>query len=335
MRTLKLLALAAVSVAALSSAMLPAAAIAQDKIELKYTVPSVPTDLHTQAMKVFKEKLEALAPGRFKIMLFDSGSLFAQGADLDALQRGNAEMTYVSFQLIADAIPEYGLFTAGYLFQSPEHYRKVLASDLGKEFKQKVVEEMGIHLLDVCYLGTRQLNLRTVRKVSTPADLAGVKLRMPSSDAWLFLGKALGANPSPLPFGEVYMALQTGIMDAQDNPLPTVEAAKFYEVTKQIVLTSHLVDGINVAINDETWKKLNDAEKAAVTQAAVASCDWNNQKRVENEQRLVNVLKEKGLEITTPDLEAFRKHVQGYYLNSDRAKAWPAGWVDKINALAK
>ncbi|MGV3652469.1 MAG: sialic acid TRAP transporter substrate-binding protein SiaP [Devosia sp.] len=329
MTRLRTLALSAVSVIALAGA-----ALAQDKIELKYTVPSVPTDLHTQAMQVFAEKLEELAPNRFDIQLFDSGSLFAQGADLDALQRGNAEMTYVSFQLIADAIPEYGLLTAGYLFQSPAHYRAFMASDIGAEFRQRVSDEMAIPLLDTCYLGTRQPNLRQERDVKTPADLAGVKLRMPSSDAWLFLGQALGANPTPLPFGEVYLGLQAGTIDAQDNPLPTVEAAKFYEVTEQVVLTSHLVDGINVAVNNQTWEKLSDAEKTAMTEAAVASCDWNNEKRSENEERLVGFFEEQGLTITTPDVAAFREHVQNFYLQSDRAAAWPEGWIEQINALA-
>ena len=329
MTRLTSLALAAVSVLALSGA-----ALAQDKLELKYTVPSVPTDLHTQAMKVFADKLEELTPGRFDIQLYDSGSLFAQGADLDALQRGNAEMTYVSYQLIADAIPEYGLLTAGYLFQSPQHYRAFLDSDIGAEFKQRVSDEMGIQLLDACYLGTRQINLREAREVTTPADLAGVKLRMPSSDAWLFLGQALGANPTPLPFGEVYLGLQAGTIDGQDNPLPSVEAAKFYEVTKQIVLTSHLVDAINVAVNNQTWEQLTDEEKAAMTEAAVASCDWNNEKRSADEERLVSFFEEKGLTITTPDVDAFRSHVQDFYLSSDRAASWPEGWIDQINALA-
>ncbi|HWV19430.1 MAG TPA: sialic acid TRAP transporter substrate-binding protein SiaP [Devosia sp.] len=329
MTRLTSLALAAVSVLALTGA-----ALAQDKLELKYTVPSVPTDLHTQAMKVFADKLEELSPGRYDIQLYDSGSLFAQGADLDALQRGNAEMTYVSYQLIADAIPEYGLLTAGYLFQSPQHYRAFLASDIGAEFKQRVSDEMGIQLLDACYLGTRQINLREARDVKTPADLAGVKLRMPSSDAWLFLGQALGANPTPLPFGEVYLGLQAGTIDGQDNPLPSVEAAKFYEVTKQIVLTSHLVDAINVAVNNQTWEQLTDEEQAALTEAAVASCDWNNEKRLADEARLVSFFEEKGLTITTPDVDAFRSHVQEFYLTSDRAASWPEGWVDKINALA-
>ncbi|MGV3573718.1 MAG: sialic acid TRAP transporter substrate-binding protein SiaP [Devosia sp.] len=329
MTRLTSLALAAVSVLALTGA-----ALAQDKLELKYTVPSVPTDLHTQAMKVFADKLEELSPGRFDIQLYDSGSLFAQGADLDALQRGNAEMTYVSYQLIADAIPEYGLLTAGYLFQSPEHYRAFLASDIGAEFKQRVSDEMGIQLLDACYLGTRQVNLREARDVKTPADLAGVKLRMPSSDAWLFLGQALGANPTPLPFGEVYLGLQAGTIDGQDNPLPSVEAAKFYEVTKQIVLTSHLVDAINVAVNNQTWEQLTGEEKTAMTEAAVASCDWNNEKRSADEARLVSFFEEKGLTITTPDVDAFRSQVQEFYLSSDRAASWPEGWMEKINALA-
>lgn len=326
--------LTSVALAAVSVIALTGVALAQDKLELKYTVPSVPTDLHTQAMKVFAEKLEALSPGRFDIQLYDSGSLFAQGADLDALQRGNAEMTYVSYQLIADAIPEYGLLTAGYLFQSPQHYRAFLASDIGTEFKQRVSDEMGIQLLDACYLGTRQINLREAGDVKTPADLAGVKLRMPSSDAWLFLGQALGANPTPLPFGEVYLGLQAGTIDGQDNPLPSVEAAKFYEVTKQIVLTSHLVDAINVAVNNQTWEQLTDEEKTAMTEAAVASCDWNNEKRSADEARLVSFFEEKGLTITTPDVDAFRSHVQEFYLTSDRAASWPEGWVDQINALA-
>ncbi|WP_226628480.1 sialic acid TRAP transporter substrate-binding protein SiaP [Alloyangia pacifica] len=310
-------------------------ALAADQIEIKYTTASVPTDLHTKAMQVFKDELEARVPGRFDVQLYDSGSLFAQGADLDALQRGNAEMTYLSYQLIADAIPAYGLLTAGYLFQSPEHYRAFLSSDIGAEFKQTVSDEMDVQLLDTCYLGTRQLNLRSARDVSTPDDLAGLKLRMPGSDAWLFLGSALGAAPTPLPFGEVYLGLQTGTIDAQDNPLPTVEAAKFYEVTEQIVLTSHLVDGINIAINNETWDQLSDEEKTAMTEAAVASCDWNNAERVANEERLVDFFKSEGLQVTEPDVDAFRSHVQDVYFSSDRSADWPEGWAEKINALAE
>ncbi|WDR02049.1 sialic acid TRAP transporter substrate-binding protein SiaP [Devosia algicola] len=325
-----LVALSAVSFAAMAIG----AAQAQDPIELKFTTVSVPTDLHTQAMKVFADKLNELEPNLFDIQLYDSGSLFSQNGDLDALQRGNAEMAYVSFQLIADAIPKFGLFTAGYLFQNADHYRKVMDSDLGAEFKQTVSDEMGIQLLDVCYLGTRELNLRRERDVQTPADLDGIKLRMPGSDAWLFLGEALGANPTPLPFSEVYLGLQTGTIDAQDNPLPTVDAAKFYEVTQQIVLTDHLVDGLPMAVNNQTWDQLDETQQAHMVEAAHVACDFNNEKRYAEEARLVKFFEEKGLKVTTPDVAAFRSHVQEFYLTSDRAKQWPEGWVDRINALA-
>ena len=106
------------------------------------------------------------------------------------------------------------------------------------------------------YLGRRQINLRTDKEMKTPADLAGIKLRMPPSDAWQFLGKALGANPVPVPFPELYTALQTGAVDGQDNPLPTVMDAKYYEVTKQIVLTSHLVDLNYLTVSKKVWDQL-------------------------------------------------------------------------------
>ncbi len=211
-----------IALAVLSATFLAGLAVspsaAADKIQLKFTTVSVPTDWHTKAMKVFKDTLDNLEPGVFDIQLYDSGSLFGQGADLDAVQRGNAEMAYVSFQQIADAIPEFSLMTSGYLFQSPDHFRVFFNSGIGQQFKQKVSDEMGIHLLDICYLGTREIDLRTVHDVKTPADLAGIKLRMPGSDAWLFLGKALGVNPTPLPFGEVYLGLQTGTIDGAGQP---------------------------------------------------------------------------------------------------------------------
>ncbi|SLN26684.1 sialic acid TRAP transporter substrate-binding protein SiaP [Roseisalinus antarcticus] len=325
------IALSAVSAIALTAG----AAMAQDPIEVKFTTVSVPTDLHTQAMGIFKDTLDGLEPGAFDIQLYDSGALFGQNGDLDALQRGNAEMAYVSFQLIADAIPAFGLLTAGYLFQDADHYRAFMESDIGAEFKDTVRDEMGIEILSVCYLGTRQLNLRRAMDIQTPEDLAGVKLRMPGSDAWLFLGEALGANPTPLPFSEVYLGLQTGTVDAQDNPLPTVEAAKFYEVTEQITLTNHLVDGLPMAVNSQTWEQLDAAQQGHMVEAAQAACDWNNERRYSEEDRLVAFFEEQGLTVTEPDLDAFRSHVQEVYMTSDRANDWPEGWVEQINALAE
>jgi TRAP-type C4-dicarboxylate transport system substrate-binding protein len=125
--------------------------------------------------------------------------------------------------------------------QNAAHQVAVFNDPLMDPFKQKVEDELGVKLLSVMYLGRRNVNLRQSKEeltVMKPEDLAGVNLRMPGSDAWQFLGKALGANPTPMAFTEIYTALSTGSVDGQDNPLPTVVDAKFYEVTNQVVLTS-------------------------------------------------------------------------------------------------
>lgn len=324
--------LSAVALASLAAAWTGPAA-AQDKIELKITTASVPNDWHTRNLQVFKDTLNELVPDRFDVQIYDSGSLFKQGPHVEALQRGNAEMTYMSFQDVASEIPEFSIFTAGYLFRNPEHQRAVMDSEIGEEISRRMAEDMDILPLDICYLGTREVNLRSVRDVKTPADLAGVKLRMPGSEAWLFLGNALGANATPMAFGEVYLGLQSGAIDGQDNPLPSVEAAKFYEVTKQVVMTDHLVDALLLSVNTITWDKLNDAEKAAMETAAAEACAWNNENRVADEARLVDFFKQQGLTITVPDVDAFRAHVQEAYMSSEMAKSWPEGWLDRINAI--
>jgi tripartite ATP-independent transporter DctP family solute receptor len=249
------------------------------------------------------------------------------------MQRGNLEMAMISAFDISKQIPEWSIFTAGYLLRDPQHQAKVFASDVGQEMYRLVEDKMGIKILSVGYLGTRQLNLRTEKEVKTPADLAGVKLRMPGSDTWLFLGKALGANPLPVAFGEIYTALQTGAIDGQDNPLPTVRAAKFYEVTKQVVLTDHLVDAIFLSLAGSTWKKLDDKQKTAVTSAAQAAVRFNNENRAKEEAELADFFKAQGLKVYKPDVEAFRAQVQKIYLESELSKAWPKGMVERVNAV--
>jgi TRAP-type transport system periplasmic protein len=319
--------------AAIGATLGLAPAQAADPIQLRISSPAVETDWHAKMLTVFKDKLEELAPGQFAVEIHLNGTLFKQGTEPAAMQRGNLEMAMISAFDIAKQIPEWSIFTAGYLIRNPEHQARVFGGDIGQEMYQRVQDQMGIKVLAAGYLGTRELNLRTDKEVKVPADLAGVKLRMPSSDTWLFLGKALGANPLPLAFGEVYTALQTGAIDAQDNPLPTVKAAKFYEVTKQVVLTNHLVDAIFLSMSGETWEELDEAQQRAVLEAAAAAVKYNNENRIKDEADLLAFVKEKGLKVYSPDIDAFRKTVQQAYLESEWSKTWPEGMVDRINAV--
>ncbi|OSQ46022.1 C4-dicarboxylate ABC transporter [Thalassospira sp. MCCC 1A01428] len=304
-----------------------------DPVKLRISTPAVESDWHAKMLTVFKDELEKNAPGEFDVEIHLNASLFKQGTEPAAMQRGNLDMAMISAQDIAKQIPAWSVFTAGYLIRDPDHQRHVFHSDIGKEFYQMVADDMNIEILDVGYLGTRQLDIRGEKKIETPADLAGIKLRMPGSDAWLFLGNALGANATPLAFGEVYTGLQTGTIDAQDNPLPTVKAAKFYEVTNQIVLTGHLVDAVFLSMAKKTYDSLSEEQQKVVRDAAEVATLYNNVHRIQDEEKLIEFFKEQGLKVYKPDVAAFRKKVQQDYLESDFAKDWPEGIVERVNAI--
>lgn len=265
-----------------------------------------------------------------------NATLFAQGTELEAISRGNLEMSITSAQELAQFFPEFSIFTAGYVHQDAAHQVAVFTDPLMDPFKALAEDELGVKLLSVMYLGRRQVNLRQSAddlKVMTPADLAGVNLRMPGTDAWQFLGSALGAAPTPMAFSEVYTALSTGAVDGQDNPLPTVVDAKFYEVTNQIVLTSHLVDLNYIAISAEVFNSMTPEQQATVQAAADAAAEAGRQAQLKKEDDLVTFLEEQGMKIYEPDLAAFRETVQAAYLDSEFAETWPDGVLDAINAL--
>ncbi len=307
-------------------------ALAQSKQLLRISSPAVPDDWHARMWTVLKDKLDKAAPGQFDVQINLNASLFKQGAEPVAMARGNLEMASISAFDIAKIVPEFSIFTAGYVIRDPAHLIKVFNGPIGADLFRRVSEKMDLTVLTPLYLGTRQLNLREARPVRTPADLKGVKLRMPGSKEWLFLGETLGATATPLAFGEVYLGLKTGTIDAQDNPLPTVRSAKFYEVTKQISLTSHLVDSLFICVPNTLWKALNAEQKTKLQTAAQTAAQYNNAERIKDETELIAFLKAQGLSITTPDVDAFRKSVQTAYLQSDYAKVWPSGLLERINA---
>jgi len=326
----------AASIAVLAGAAFGAlgtAAYSAEKITLRLSSPASPTDQRAVALT------EIFAPMVADFADFQgnwNASLFKQGTELEAISRGNLDMSIASAQELAEFFPEFSIFTAGYVHQDAAHQVKVFNDPLMDPFKKKVEDELGVKLLTVMYLGRRHVNLRYARSerdVKTPADLAGINLRMPPSDAWQFLGRALGAAPTPMAFTEIYTALQTGAVDGQDNPLPTVKDAKFYEVTKQIVLTSHLVDLNYLALSKKVWDSLTPEQQAKVQEAADAAAESARQKQLKLEEDLVAFLTQQGLDVYEPNLAAFREGVQKAYLNSDLSKAWPAGVLEKINSL--
>lgn len=304
-----------------------------EPVKLVVTLTAVSTDTHAQAMQKFKEYVEEASKGDITVEVYTDAVLFTQEEEVVAVVGGDADMTLTSASWLTTGSPWVSMFTAGYVFKSYDHMTKVLNGDIGKTVFAKIGEEQGILPLGAWYLGSREISLGQDKAITTPADLEGINLRMPNSEAWLELGKALGANPTPISFSELYLALQTGTVDGQDNPLPTLESAKFYEVQKSITITNHLVDSVWPAINTAKWNSLTPEQQQIVLDGVEAGrkyCDDTNNAR---EAELIEFFKSKGLSVYNADLDAFAKHVLDYYLQSPTSESWDKDLLAEIQAM--
>ena len=310
-----------------ASSALPA--WAQAKPQIRFAAVFSEKDIRADMIRMFAKEVA----GDFNVEPFYNGSLFKQGTELVALQRDNLEMGNIAPQDISKQIGAWSILTSAYLFRDANHLNTFWSGDLGAQFKKQAEEQVKIKILGPTFFGTRQVGLKPNKKISTPADLAGIKLRMPPGDAWQLLGRSLGANPTPMAYAEVYTGLQTGAIDGQDNPLPNVQNMKFYEVMSQIVLTSHLVGYDLLAVNLKTWNGMGAAKQKAFQAAADKAIAWSAAEHLKREAELADSFKKQGLQVYAPDQNAFRAHAQKVYLASDEAKEWPKGMLEKINAL--
>ena len=314
----------AVTVAAWS-----APGIAQSKVTLIYSdiVPE-----NDSRSNILRRAFSALGAD-LEFKSHHGGTLFKQGTEAVAIQRGNLDMANIASGDVQNQVPQLSLLMVPYLIRDVAHLRKLWASDVGAELNKLLDEKMGLRILSNPYIGTRHLGLRTAKKVMKPADLAGVKLRMPPGEVWQFVGTAMGANPTPLPFPEVYTALQTGAIDAQDNALPAVKNMKFFEVSKQISLTAHLVAANHFVIGSKKWASMSADQQRRVQAAADKTEEDVTNMALKDERELVDFFKQQGLDVYTPDVAAFRSHVLEQYAKSKFAAGWAPGMMDRIMKL--
>ena len=316
---------------ALTFLLLTAPALAQ-KTVLRFSTAAPPADFLSRSMQQFKAELEKSAP-EFDVQLHYASSLFRQGTEVPAMQRGNLEMSTMTTFEVAQQVPELGFFNRAYLFRDYDHAYKTLTGPVGKRYADLVAQKMDLLILAPTYLGTRQVALRTAREVKAPADLAGLKLRMPGGPDWLLLAQSIGATPTPMGMPEVYVSLQTGTIDGQENPPTIFSAAKFHEVSRQMVLTSHLVQPIFYAVAKPYFDKLKPDQQKKLREAAVRGAKWNDDNRLNDEKTVIEGLAAKGLTVSRPDLAPFRANADKVYASAEAAKAWDHKLMEEAMAV--
>ena len=307
----------------------PAMSRAQTPIRLRISTAAPPSDFLAKCLEQFKAEVEAAKAG-ITVETYPAGALFKQGTEVPALQRGTLEMSTMTTFEVAQQLPEYGFLNRGYLFRDQAHLRKVFDSPVAADYRRVVAEKMGIEILSTLYLGTRQVSLRGRRAAHGPDDLAGVKMRMPAGPEWLLLGRAIGVNAVPMGMPEVYLAMKTGTIDGQENPLSILNAAKLYEVSEQVVLTSHMVQPVFINIASPVWAKLSAEQKSLLQAAATSAGRANDEGRLADERTITEQLRTRGLAVETPDLAAFRARADRVYAEADSSKAWDQRGMKRV-----
>lgn len=269
----------------------------------------------------------------FEFQPYFNSTLFKQGTELVAVQRGNLEMAMLPPSDFAKQAPEFDILGAAYVVRDASHLNAIFESDIGEDFRKIARETLKVEILAPAYYGARHVNLKGDAKIMKPEDLAGAKLRMPGGESWQFLGQAIGANPIAMDYAETYTGLQTGAIDAQDNPLPNNKLMKFHEVTDQIVLTGHNIGFGLLLISSKVFEALPAAEQRRMRDAATKSFAWSTGEYLKQEAELIGFFKEQGLEVYEPDIAAFRAYAQEQYLKSPLSASWPDGMLERINAL--
>ena len=258
----------------------------------------------SQMMARIAEEVSEQTNGRVEIKGFPAAQL---GASMDLIRGTQAG----SIDMVSEGAANFGLYApsvtiaeAPYIWRNIDHFEKALNGPFG----QKISEELagsGMRLLGAMYYGTRHLSTST-KAVHSVADCAGMKIRVPENDIFVAMAHSWGSNSRPITFSELYIALQYNIVDAQENPLPTFASAKFQEVQKYVILTGHVMTPLLIVINENTWQKLDPADREIVQASLAKNIEWQNDEIIKQENELIATLKSQGITIITPDVESFR-----------------------------
>ena len=319
--------LLAAGASALALGAMPAA-YAQGKTKLRFSSAFTEQDLRAEAYRNFAAAIK----DNFDFEPYFGNTLFKQGTELVALQRGNLERVNLAPADISKQVPAWSLMTSAYLVRDVDHLKKTFKSDVGRDFIKMARDQLGIQIITPVYFGARHVNLKPDKTIRTPADMAGIKLRMPPGEYWQFLGESIGANPTPVAYAEVYTALQTGAIDGQDNPLVASRLMKFYEVTTQFVLTGHVIGYDVMAVSSKVWDAMTPAQQQAFQAAAEKAIDDYVVKFANDEKAALELFKASGKKVYVPDQNAFRTFAQKKYVDK-YGQDWPKGALERINAL--
>jgi tripartite ATP-independent transporter DctP family solute receptor len=306
----------------------PQAALAAKKLKWAHVYETSET-FHKWALWAAAE-IEKKTTGKYHIEVYPASSLGKEADIVQALSLGTVDMVYAGAAFIANTYGPLGIAEAPFVFRGFDHWKNFAKSDLFSDFAAGYHDaSQGNQIASVTYYGARCVTSN--KPINSPDDMKGLKIRVPNAPLYLLFTEAVGANAAPIAFAEVYLALQQGVVDAQENPLPTIKAKKFYEVQKYINMTQHIINNLVTIIGAPTWKKLSADEKKIFTETLLEAAAQNSAEVRQQEDDLKPWFEEKGNVINNVDRQPFMDAVKPY-INGPRA-TWSKEDYDRLQAI--
>lgn len=302
----------AIATTALGMALAVAGPAGAAEWKLGHILP--PDHPGNRALEAAAAEIAEKTDGRIEIKVFPAGQIGGAKEILTGLQLGTTEMAFDGAGILSQWLPTLSVLEAPYLAKDFAHLERLIDSEAGQALLEDLRDTAGMRVLDIWYYGTRQIT-NNVRPIESAADLQGIKLRVPEVDLSLEFAKALGMTPTPMAFPELYLGMQTGVVDGQENPLPTINSAKFYEVQDYLALSNHLVQFVAPIVSETVWSTASEEDKAVVIEAFEKFGAEYSQAVIANEKALVDELASKGMTVTEPDRAAFSEAMAPVYEN--------------------
>ncbi len=276
------------------------------------------------------DEIKKRTDGRYEIQVFPASQLGKETDINQGLTLGTVDIIYTGQAFAARTYPPIAIGGAPFMFRDLDHWKAYAKSDLLKELEEAYYKKGGNKPLAVTYYGVRHTTAN--KPIMKPEDMKNLKLRVPDAPLYVMYPKVVGANATPIAFAEVYLALQSGTVDAQENPLPTIEAKKFYEVQSHINLTGHITEMLLTIVSGQTWNKLSDADKKTFETVLTEAAAKATEEIAASEAKLVGDFATKyNKTVVKSDRAAFAAAFQKFHLGPDAT--WDKATYDKLQAL--
>lgn len=304
-------------------------AMAQTKLKWAH-VYETPEPYHTEAVWAAGE-IAKQTNNKYQIDVFPASQLGNENQINEGLTLGTVDMIYTGVAFAGSIHKPIAITNAPFILRDFDHWKAYRDSKLFRDIASGYEQKTKHKVTALTYYGQRHVTAN--KAINKPEDMKGMKLRVPPAPLFLMFTKSVGANATPIAFAEVYLALQQGTVDGQENPLPTIMAKKFYEVQSHIMLTGHITESLLSIVGSHVWAKLNDSEKKIFDETLRMAASRATDKIRESELKLADEFRKLGKTVVSPDREAFRKAAVPLHNDASAGAGWSTGEYDALQAL--